>query len=172
MYNAQSPHIVSYIHQCYDYIAIYMVHTFLIVVLQDKGMVWADGTTLLYSHWTVPGQLHLPTKKRDCYAMGFHTMYGICDSINVSYAEHGISRLHPFLDNNTQLCAAVIYHMQKFVWIMIPCNQSVPSTLQICEQNLQSLDNNYLSTNDDIFYDYKLPHDYWFISDTHIFFLE
>ena len=92
-------------------------------------------------------------------------MYAVCDDIDIYHARYALSRLHPFLDNNAQLCGAVIFHLETFAWIMIPCNKSVSSTLQICEKNLQTLNHQYVSTQK---LSYQHPHDYWFVSDAHI----
>ena len=57
--------------------------------------------------------------------------------------------LQPHTANNTRLCAAISY-TSDYPWIMIPCNTSMETTLQICETSisdtphLEPIENEYL----------------------------
>ena len=106
-----------------------------IKLFQGQNTKWTDGSPLIFTKWSITGHSNIPQKQYDC-TYGEHLINISCITLPVeAVVNEALGVVQPNTANDTRLCAAMILSID-FPWVMIPCDTSLASTLQICESSL------------------------------------
>ena len=121
-------------------------------------MRWTDDTTTIYTNWLTILKFNITLNRDDCYGVMDNIIYRICLDIAIDSAIiDGAKRLQPDTRNGSKLCAAMVYHGTDIAWILLPCNETMSSSLQVCETSRANV---IKSSTTHEHLEYKLPHDY------------